>query len=224
LLTLFLPKFRAKQTLGSGWEWQEGELCEYFSDIITSGQISSMFVFIDALDECEKESEVCRVVSFFAKLTSSAASSGYQFHVCMSSRHYPHISVPECLEIITESWNAVDILKYVQSELCLQNQSGIHFQEDVAAKASGVFLWVVLVVASLLKKKDEGGTVKEMRRILESVPEELEKLFTRCFETVNVQDRQRTLRLMQWILFAQRPLTPVEINCALAFSVGCRPK
>jgi len=72
----------------------------------------------------------------------------------------------------------------------------MHFQKEVVAKASGVFLWVVLVVASLLKKKDEGGTVKEMRRILESVPEEKEKLFTRYFETVNVQDRQRTLRLM----------------------------
>lgn len=54
----------------------------------------------------------------------------------------------------------------------------MYLQKEVAAKASGVFLWVVLVVASLLKKKDEGGTVKEMQRILESVPKELDKLFT----------------------------------------------
>jgi hypothetical protein len=99
-----------------------------------------MFVFIDALDECEKASEVRRVVSFFAKLTSSAVSSGCKFHICMSSRHYPYISVPGCLEIIMESWNAINILKYVQSELCLQDKSGMYLQKEVAVKASGVFL------------------------------------------------------------------------------------
>jgi hypothetical protein len=54
LLATFLPKFRTKRdTLKLGWEWQEGELCDYFSDVVISAQISSMIVFIDALDECE---------------------------------------------------------------------------------------------------------------------------------------------------------------------------
>ncbi len=178
-----------------------------------------MIVFIDALDECEEESGeyeeesgVRRVVSFFAELTSSAVSSGCRFNVCMSSRHYPQISVPGCLEIFIENCNASDIFKYVQSKLCLQDTWGMDFQKEIVKKASGVFLWVVLVVRSLLKKKDEGGTIKQMQQILQSVPKKLDKLFTGYFETVNVEDCQRTLNLMQWILFAERPLTPMEIN------------
>ena len=96
----------------------------------------------------------------------------------MSSRHYPYISVPGRLEITMECWNAIDILKYVQSELCLQNKSRTYLREGVAAKASGVSLWVVLVVASLLKKERRRWAVKEVQRILESVPKELDKLFT----------------------------------------------
>lgn len=120
-----------------------------------------------------------------------------------------------------ENWNTSDIFKYVQSELHLEKASGMDFQKEVADKASGVFLWVVLVVASLLRYRDEGQTVKEMRRILQSVPDELDELFTGYFKIISTSDRQKTLRLMQWVLFAERPLTPMEINFALAFSVEC---
>jgi hypothetical protein len=224
LLSKFLPTYRTKRdTLPPGWEWQEGELCEYFSSVVTTAQVPSMTVFIDALDECEEE-KVRRVVSFFAMLTSLAVSSGCRLNVCMSSRHYPHISVPGCLEIFMEYFNTPDISTYVESELWLQSEQGVDFQKEVADKASGVFLWVVLVVKLLLQKQDEGGTIKQMRRILQSVPKELDNLFTGYFKAVNAEDRQRTRSLMQWILFAERPLTPMEINCALAFSVECPPK
>lgn len=224
LLSNFLPIYRKKRdTLLPGWKWQEEELREYFSSIITTTQASSIIVFIDALDECEEE-KVRRLVSFFAKLTSSAVSSGCKLNICMSSRHYPYISVPGCLEIFTESWNSPDISKYVESELCLQSEQGIDFQKEVVEKASGVFLWVVLVVELLLQNQDEGAAVKEMRQILRSVPDELDKLFTEYFETISAKDRKKTLNLMQWILFAERPLTPMEINCALAFSVEYPPK
>jgi hypothetical protein len=127
LLSAFLPKFRAKRdTLKEGWVWEEGELSDYFSHIVTNSQISSMIVFIDALDECE-ESKVRRIVSFLANLTGSAVSSGCSLNVCMSSRHYPHISVSRCLEIVVEHYNSSDILKYVESELCLQGTQGMEF-------------------------------------------------------------------------------------------------
>jgi ankyrin repeat protein len=224
LLSKFLPTYRTKRdTLPQGWKWQEGELCEYFSSIVTTAQVPSMTIFVDALDECEEE-KVRRVVSFFAKLTSSAISSGCRLNVCMSSRHYPYISVPGCLEIFMECFNTPDISRYVESELWLQSEQEVDFQKEVAGKASGVFLWVVLVVELLLQKQDEGVTVNEMRQILRSVPDELDRLFTKYFDTINAKDRRKTLNLMQWILFAERPLTPMEINCALAFSVECPPK
>jgi ankyrin repeat protein len=225
LLESFLPKFRTKRdTLKAGWEWQEGELSDYFSDVIRNAQISPMTVFIDALDECEYESDMRRLVSFFANLSSYAISSNYDFKVCLSSRHYPHISVAGCEEISLEMWNSPDILKYVQSELRLEDITGRIFQGDVMEKASGVFLWVVLVVASLVKERDEGRTVREMRQQLEELPDQLDELFTNYFKSVSARDRLETLHLMQWILFAQRPLTAAEVYCALAFCVEPPPR
>jgi hypothetical protein len=55
-----------------------------------------------------------------------------------------------------------------------------------------------------------------MQRILQSEPDKLDELFSAYFTTVSVEDRQKTLNLMQWILFAERPLAPMEVNCALA--------
>jgi NACHT domain len=149
LLSKFLPTYRAKRdTLQSGWKWQEEELRDYFANVVGTAQVPSMIIFVDALDECEEE-KVRRVVSFFAKLTSSAISSGCRLNVCMSSRHYSYISVPGCLEIFMEYFNTPDISTYVESELWLQSEQGVDFQKEVADKAFGVFLWVVLVVELL---------------------------------------------------------------------------
>ena len=60
LLSAFLPNFRTKRVkLPPNWEWQEGELREYFSDVVISAKVSSMIVFIDALDECGEELDEC---------------------------------------------------------------------------------------------------------------------------------------------------------------------
>jgi hypothetical protein len=67
--------------------------------------------------------------------------------------------------------------------------------------------------------QDEGATENEMQQILRSVPDELDRLFTQYFDTINAKDRKKMLNLMQWILFTGKPLTLMEINCALAFSV-----
>jgi hypothetical protein len=221
LLTSFLPKFRTKRdTIRPGWEWQEGELREVFEDIVQTGQVSSIIVFIDALDECEPESEVRPLVTFFANLTSS---SKCKLNICISSRHYPHISVPGCREITMETWNAPDIYKYVQSELYFGDSAGRTFQEAVADKAAGVFLWVFLVVKSLRWSRDEGRTAAEMQQILRSVPPELDELFAKYFKAISPGDRHKTLNLMLCILFSRRPLTPMEVSCTLAFGIDNPP-
>ena len=93
-----------------------------------------------------------------------------------------------------ETWNAPDIYKYVQSELYFGDSAGRTFQEEVANKAAGVFLWVILVVTSLRQSRDEGRTIAEMQQILRSVPHELDDLFSKYFKAINPGDRRKTLR------------------------------
>jgi hypothetical protein len=223
LFTTFLPKYHFKETLPTGWEWQAGELYDYLSDTIKSIQRSSIYIFIDAVDE--SESEIRNVMNTLVTLISSTLQDDSRLHICVSCRHYPHVAVQGAFEVSMEMWNASDVYKYVQSERFLEEQDieGVQLQKEIAEKASGVFLWVVLVVDELLAERDQGATAKQLRQILTSIPDELHQLYSGLFDKVVPKHRQRTVRLMQWVLCAQRPLTPSEIHTAIAFSIESPP-
>jgi hypothetical protein len=52
--------------------------------------------FIDALDECEEDQ--VREMVVFEYLGQLAISSQFRFHVCFSSRHYPHITIEKGIQ------------------------------------------------------------------------------------------------------------------------------
>ena len=55
----------------------------------------------------------------------------------------------------------------------------------IANKAAGVFLWVYLVVASLLNGLRDGDDIRRLFQRLDDLPEELEELFDRIFNQLD---------------------------------------
>lgn len=223
LLSEFLPKFQKKRDTQSAWEWGLEELQDFFHSAVTQPQGSPIVVFIDAIDECDEEAARA-IVSFIESCAESAVSSGAALNVCLSSRHYPNIRLQNCLEITLEYENEADISAYVRAKLLPMSPSdpsdpSSEFVKEIGRRSSGVFLWVVLVVQQLVKASDDGRTLREMREILERVPGRLEEIFRQYFETIENTDRPKTLQIMQWILLAERPLTPTELRFALAFDI-----
>lgn len=43
------------------------------------------------------------MVEFFEDLGDSAVSAGIAFRVCLSSRHYPHISISHCVHLALDN-------------------------------------------------------------------------------------------------------------------------
>lgn len=116
----------------------------FLEHVINSLEGRSVICFIDALDECE-EWQVRGMISFFERVTSSAA----HFQVCLSSRHYPHITVRKALELVLESQeeHTRDISNYLETELRIgQSRVAQRVRAELQEKASGVFMWVVIVV------------------------------------------------------------------------------
>ena len=113
----------------------------------------SFIGFVDALDECD-ENDARRVVEFFRNTASSAVSSGASLRICLSSRHYPNISLRKCLNIQMEQQNEADIQTYVHTQITsvITEREGLELEAAIIHKASGVFLWVVLVVEMLLNQ------------------------------------------------------------------------
>jgi hypothetical protein len=204
----FLGKMLEKEdTLGEGnVTWHLTELQDHFHDVVIGGDMPALELLIDALDECE-ESQVRRFVRFIGLLASNVVSKGLILNVCWSSRHYPHISTKRCFEIHMEDQNKSDIEKFVHGELLAcptLDGSEFHFEEEIVNRAQGVFLWASLVVQKLAKAADQG----------------LSASLWDIFNSIQPDFRPDTLCLIQWTVFAERPLYLEEFELVLAFSTG----
>ncbi|KAK1968382.1 hypothetical protein LY78DRAFT_729558 [Colletotrichum sublineola] len=173
--------------------------------------------FIDALDECAEE-EVREMLAFFEELGECAASSKVLLYACFSSRHYPHIHIDHCLKLTLEAQagHAKDLEDYVRTKL--KNEDGespqtIEIVEEIIQKASGVFMWAVLVI-DILNMVFQKGRMFAVRKRLDTIPEKLSDLFRDML--VRDNENMDEFRLcIQWILYSRRPLKRQEFYFAM---------
>ncbi|KAJ4355277.1 hypothetical protein N0V85_009544 [Neurospora sp. IMI 360204] len=104
------------------------------------------------------------------------------------------------LVIEKKAGHNTDIAKYVHDKLAMANSHIARLEEEVLNKASGIFMWVVLVVA-MLKKAYADGKVEAMEQKLREVPSNLDELFSSILSTEN-PDKHETILMLQWVLFA----------------------
>jgi ankyrin repeat protein len=177
---------------------------------------SSVGCFIDALDECD-DGEIRDMVAFFRHLGELAISTHTRFQVLFSSRHYPHIKIKPGLAVVLEEQGGhnEEITNYIDNKLNidhsnLANQIKVELQE----KASGVFMWVVLVVDMLNQEDAAGRSPRRLQEKLKDIPGNLHKLFRRIL-TRDCRNRDELLLCIQWLLFARQPLKPEQLYYAI---------
>ena len=219
LLCAFISEFKKKNaTSPSSWEWHREELQNFFQAAylgVLPG-IRRAILFVDALDECDDNDSynVARdLVYYFRDITAAS-----KLKICLSSRHYPHIKVPDCPQVIVEKFNSDDVLRFVNTQLSSADSDNRarKLAEKIAAKADGVFLWVILVVKSLNIDLDNERTDADLEETLNTVPKKLEDLFGSLFaSTPSVRELQKAAMIFQWVLLAARPLTMNELRHAL---------
>ncbi|KAH8707471.1 hypothetical protein GQ44DRAFT_582129, partial [Phaeosphaeriaceae sp. PMI808] len=200
--------------------WREAELRSFFQSAFTQQPAKRMLIFIDALDECDSRS-IQSQAHFWREITKLAYTAGVHLNVCMSSRHFPHITVSDCAEIVVENHNGQDIAIYVEQKFKLsiatsEPQWGL-LRDVVLGKSAGVFLWVVLVVEELLRKWDDGKSLRYLQKQLDIIPEELAGLFSQMFRSLDPETRLIAVRLFQWAILAVKPLRLHEWHHILAF-------
>jgi hypothetical protein len=164
IILMFLDK---QKKHGKNWEWQVEELKSFLQSQVKKGNSKPLLLLVDALDECN-ESEVREVVSFLELLSMDAKSV---LNVCLSSRHYPNISMKKRLELIVERTKEhdQDIVLFVRDKLRVTDEE---IERQLLQKAAGVFMWVVLVVEMLNRAFDD-GKVRALQKKLREVPSDL---------------------------------------------------
>jgi ankyrin repeat protein len=184
-------------------------------NVITSAIVGlgrRIWLFIDALDEC-REGDVLELIAFLDGLQTS------ELYVCFASRHYPIAKVPTNLQLVLEEVDEhkQDLSTYIE-KLDLEGDELAQMQLEIAAKANGIFLWVVLVV-DILQKDVERARFHAMRSRLREIPEGLPALF----KTIILRDNEykdEFLLCLRWILYAVRPLALKEWYFAMMAGVA----
>ncbi|KAL5331220.1 hypothetical protein ACEPPN_000749 [Leptodophora sp. 'Broadleaf-Isolate-01'] len=204
---------------GGYHQWSVESLKALFEQAVQNLGESSVVCFVDALDECD-ERQVRDMISFFELLGELTTSAGIGFQICFSSRHYPHISITKGLSLVIEGEEGhnQDIISYLDSELRIgHSKLAGQIRTDLQEKASGVFMWVFLVVG-ILNKEHDGGRIHALRQKLRDIPGDLYELF-RDILTRDYHNRGELLLCIQWTLFARQPLTPEQLYFAILSGV-----
>lgn len=196
--------------------WPLNSLREMLSEAIFLLGGDRLTCFIDALDECP-EDDIRDMIDFFEELGESATEKDIHLRICLSSRHYPQVSITRCQPMLLDQQDGhqQDIAKYLKSKLKVRRgKTADELRVAVQDKAHGIFMWVVLVVRILNKESDHGGNNTDLRKCLERIPGELHDLFRDILQR-GIRDDQNLVPILQWISFARRPLTREEIYFAI---------
>lgn len=167
--------------------------------------------FIDGLDECEgNRLQHENLVLMLQRWTDSGA-----IKLCVSSRPYSEfiepLDIPENQLVQLHEVNECDIRAY-----CLERfENDVHARkrgrlcedlaEAVVRQAQGVFLWVYLVVDILLIGLRQADPDSVLRAQLNSLPRDLDQLYTKLREPIEADDIQRVRSNRMLLLAARNP-------------------
>ncbi|RVD83517.1 uncharacterized protein DFL_007903 [Arthrobotrys flagrans] len=208
----FLEHFQDKEKKhGLSWEWQESELESILLGLVTLST-KPIVLLVDALDECD-EPEVRKVVLFLERLASTAIScSKGSLNICLSSRHYPTISMIKKLELTIEriEEHNIDIAIYIEGNLRIEDYN---IKSELRGKAEGVFMWIVLVVEMLNQAYDDGD-IDAVWTELRELPPDLDAVF-RILLDIDKPGENRTIFMLEFMLFAEGRLSAAELYYAV---------
>ncbi|KAL7785260.1 hypothetical protein V8C37DRAFT_419985 [Trichoderma ceciliae] len=207
------------------WQWHPEELWRFFeSSLPKILAVRPVWLFVDALDECGETDAVRLALNLKSLLESSPITAVGGLHICFSCRHYPiPPGLDGVLEICVEDENGEDISAYVRlklSESSVRNASTI--LDLVTARASGIFMWARLVMERVLYLERQRAGWKRIEEEIRTTPSDMDELY---LDHINrMDDKPASLKLIQWICFASRPLSLIELRWALAVDADCPHK
>ena len=215
-----MDRLRKLQQSPSWRQWSLDELKRMFLKLIESTSTTTMYCFfIDGLDEFDGD---YLELAAFIKLLSKYPN----VKVCVSSRPilaYEQFDLYPKLQL--QDLTGEDITRFVRDRLTAHPHFSILAQDDplkakdlideIVRTSSGVFLWVSLVVKSILNGFTNHDRISDLRRRLRELPPELDDLYGLMLSSVTPTFYlEQASRLLQCVYQSPVPLTALELSFA----------
>ena len=200
--------------------WTRTELMQSFNCLLQQDGISAKFCFfVDGLDEFDGDHR--EIVDLFKRVVSSSSVKA-----CVSNRPLLVFedgfgSSPKLrLHNLTQN----DIKFYTNDQL-EKNQRFIALKKrepklapqlvtEIVDKSAGVFLWVTLVVRSLLEGLQNSDRISDLQRRLKQLPADLEDLYLLILKNIEPFYEQQSSHLFQIVQNAGLPLSVLAVSFA----------
>ncbi|KAL5363479.1 hypothetical protein BJX96DRAFT_155783 [Aspergillus floccosus] len=190
------------------WEWMELKECLYrfTSELVATTRLA---LFVDGLDEYEGQHG--EVVKFLQDLHKD-----FGVKLCVSSRPWNIFSdeFHDSPSLVMETLTRPDIDTYIEGRLGkyrafqqlerLDPESGKELKIQIRDRASGVFLWVALVVEQLLQLLRDSLRLADIWRVFDALPADLEKLYETIQDSIGPAKQANASMLYQFVMAWKR--------------------
>ncbi|GIJ99621.1 hypothetical protein Aspvir_003622 [Aspergillus viridinutans] len=161
---------------------------------------------------------------------------GYEVNLCVSSRplNYFRDKFKGCPSLAMQHLTQPDIDHYIEVRLgsseaikeikSLEEEAVEQLIFDLKSKAQGVFLWVILVVDQLLLTCRDEPHMKAVRRVFDSLPEDLAKPYDAIQQQTGLERLVGTSKLyqllMEWKRFSNHQMESTFLWLAAIYDIN----
>ena len=177
-------------------DWSTAELQKHLVSLVELNT-HPICIFIDGIDEFDKEDDVDDLLSLVEKL-----STVENVKICMSSRPENQLEkqMSKYKKLRLEDLTKEDMRVYVRDKLSKTGRrchpaSVSHGEFDriveiKMTKADGVFLWVHYALSSLLKGMNNQDDFKDLLNRIEELPSGIERLYLQMWGRLNGDEKR----------------------------------
>jgi hypothetical protein len=205
--------------------WSMARLQRAFKELISfASERMKLFFLVDGLDEYE--GDPAEIAQFF--VDQSRCSKHTKF--CVSSRPWPafqdiYKGMPG-LKLQDLTYHDIKLYvsdkleknKGMRSLIADEPRSASLLVQELVERSSGVFLWVVLVVASLVSGIRNGDKIPHLHRRVTSLPPDLESLYGHMLKSVDSLYREESSQIFQIFRASGHRLDIATLERALQIS------
>ncbi|KAI0975368.1 hypothetical protein F4678DRAFT_420102 [Xylaria arbuscula] len=194
--------------------WEMEDLIDIFKQIAQQTGLDTKFCFfIDGLDEYDgDERDIIRLLQ--------ELSSSEHIKICASSRpgrQYESVLPRDGRAIDIAHFTKGDMQRYIEThlqgctnwrKLAAADPTCQDILHELSARAGGVWLWVSLVTADIIKEAERNEEVATLRKIVDEFPDDLHEYFARMIRRVPKLHREE---MAQTFLVAVEELQPLPL-------------
>ena len=171
----------------------------------------SFCVFVDGLDEYDETPLECDYDDITTLLLRWAKDERKNVKFCVSSRDLPPFSTAFSPQqrIKLQDLTRIDVENFIRARFRgfwapdqTEEDAGAEEKivSEIADKASGVFLWVALVLKTLREGYRNGDRLTTLLRKIDDMPEDIERLYEHLLRSIPKADRVSAYRTFAVIM------------------------